>query len=255
MNSKFINNNYAEEYLLLINSAVARIIDSNVYYENHHIIPKSLGGGNESDNLVNLTPREHFRAHQLLTEITTGKDKSSMIYAFWTMANVCNQHQKNRYIPTPEEYEETVLKRRALETSIETRLKIGKSRKGKVAVYNPTLDKLKYIDSDELEFYLSIGFEDRGKPKTETHKQNISATNKRKGIVPSSIGWNTGLTKHTSAKVAQAAEHMRGRVAWNKDKKNTGFGDPDQINPMKDPAKIKKMLETRANNKKLNDNN
>ena len=48
---------------------------------------------------------------------------------------------------------------------------------------------------------------------------------------------------------------MRGRVAWNKDKKNTGFGDPDQINPMKDPAKIKKMLETRANNKKLNDNN
>jgi len=31
--------------------------------------------------------------------------------------------------------------------------------------------------------------------------------------------------------------------------------DPDQINPMKDPAKIKKMLETRANNKKLNDNN
>ena len=36
------------------------------YYENHHIIPKSLGGCNSNYNLVLLTAREHFFAHLLL---------------------------------------------------------------------------------------------------------------------------------------------------------------------------------------------
>jgi hypothetical protein len=36
------------------------------YYEEHHIIPKSLGGSNDKDNLVLLTAREHFLAHYLL---------------------------------------------------------------------------------------------------------------------------------------------------------------------------------------------
>ena len=38
----------------------------NIYYEEHHIIPKCLGGNNSIDNLVLLTPREHFVAHLLL---------------------------------------------------------------------------------------------------------------------------------------------------------------------------------------------
>lgn len=35
-------------------------------YHKHHIIPKSMGGNNDSDNLVYLTPREHYIAHLLL---------------------------------------------------------------------------------------------------------------------------------------------------------------------------------------------
>lgn len=35
-------------------------------YEIHHIVPKSLGGLNTKNNLVLLTPREHFLAHKLL---------------------------------------------------------------------------------------------------------------------------------------------------------------------------------------------
>ena len=35
-------------------------------FENHHIIPKSLGGSNSKDNLVKLTPREHYIAHLIL---------------------------------------------------------------------------------------------------------------------------------------------------------------------------------------------
>ena len=37
--------------------------------ENHHVIPKSMGGENLDHNLVRLTPREHYIAHMLLYRI------------------------------------------------------------------------------------------------------------------------------------------------------------------------------------------
>ena len=45
-----------------------------VYYESHHIIPKSMGGSNDPDNLVLLTAREHFIAHWLLWKIHKSKE-------------------------------------------------------------------------------------------------------------------------------------------------------------------------------------
>jgi hypothetical protein len=34
--------------------------------ERHHILPRSMGGTDDWDNLVRLTPREHYLAHLLL---------------------------------------------------------------------------------------------------------------------------------------------------------------------------------------------
>jgi hypothetical protein len=59
--------NYKKHYDQLIRRATVRTIQSG--YEVHHINPKCLGGGNESENLVRLTPREHYVAHQLLVKI------------------------------------------------------------------------------------------------------------------------------------------------------------------------------------------
>ena len=39
------------------------------YSENHHILPRSLGGSNNLDNLVKLSAREHFICHYLLAKI------------------------------------------------------------------------------------------------------------------------------------------------------------------------------------------
>jgi hypothetical protein len=39
------------------------------YKESHHIIPKCMGGEDNNSNLVDLTPEEHYVAHQLLTKI------------------------------------------------------------------------------------------------------------------------------------------------------------------------------------------
>jgi hypothetical protein len=73
--------NYKNNYNLLINKAQARY-DFNQHfklnidytdYEHHHIIPVSLGGEYEN-NMVYLTPREHFIAHYLLMKITNTEE-------------------------------------------------------------------------------------------------------------------------------------------------------------------------------------
>ena len=60
--------NYYKIYQNLCESRknLDRIRTNNEYYENHHIIPKCLGGKDTDDNLVLLIPREHFFVHLLL---------------------------------------------------------------------------------------------------------------------------------------------------------------------------------------------
>ena len=58
--------NYNRIYTQLIEKAKLENNLDNVYYERHHIIPKSLGGPNTKSNLVKLVPRQHYIAHLLL---------------------------------------------------------------------------------------------------------------------------------------------------------------------------------------------
>ena len=60
-------------------------VESNCYTETHHIKPKCIGGSNNFDNLVVLTPKEHFLCHYLLTKIYPSND--SIIVAFSIMCN------------------------------------------------------------------------------------------------------------------------------------------------------------------------
>lgn len=58
---------YIKQYNKLIERARNRKLES--YTERHHIVPKSIGGEDTKENLVNLTAREHFIAHILLVKI------------------------------------------------------------------------------------------------------------------------------------------------------------------------------------------
>lgn len=42
------------------------------YTERHHILPRALGGGDEPENLIALTPEDHFFAHLLLARAYGG---------------------------------------------------------------------------------------------------------------------------------------------------------------------------------------
>lgn len=63
----FINNKYTAWYYKIIEDAKTNPREG--YVEKHHIIPSSLGGSNDSENIVALSSREHFVCHYLLTKM------------------------------------------------------------------------------------------------------------------------------------------------------------------------------------------
>tara|TARA_B110000503_G_C7024602_1_gene361253 strand:- start:354 stop:710 length:357 start_codon:yes stop_codon:yes gene_type:complete len=76
-------NKYNKWYTNITDRAKNRVLDS--YTESHHIQPRSLGGGDEANNLVNLTAREHFVCHWLLVKMTSGQDHHKMLNALRMM--------------------------------------------------------------------------------------------------------------------------------------------------------------------------
>ena len=89
----FKENKYTKHYMLLIEKAKNRKLPKDQYKERHHIIPQSLGGTNEKDNLVWLTGREHALCHWALLKMTVGEDRAKMSYAFNGM-NAENEFQQ-----------------------------------------------------------------------------------------------------------------------------------------------------------------
>ena len=82
----FNDSKYTRWYYQLIEQAKVRATINDSYKEIHHIIPKSLGGTDDQDNLVALTGREHFIVHWLLTKmVIETKQKYQMWNAFSCM--------------------------------------------------------------------------------------------------------------------------------------------------------------------------
>lgn len=92
----YLQNKYSQWYYNIITRAKSRILSIDIYTENHHIVPKSLGGSNAKDNLVKLTAREHFICHLLLPKFTLGKDQISMLHAAWRMCCKSNKGNNKR---------------------------------------------------------------------------------------------------------------------------------------------------------------
>lgn len=87
----FIKNKYYKYYYSIINASKSREISTSVYTEKHHIIPKSLGGGNFPENIAILTAREHFICHLLLIKFTDGQNKHKMSFAAMRLSRSKNK--------------------------------------------------------------------------------------------------------------------------------------------------------------------
>jgi hypothetical protein len=99
----FTDNKYTKLYYQIITPTLNR--ELNTYKELHHIIPRSLGGTDEKDNLTYLTAREHFICHWLLVKMTEGAARSKMIYALQGMRAQNNSQQRYETKITSRVYE------------------------------------------------------------------------------------------------------------------------------------------------------
>lgn len=90
-------NKYTTWYDNIINKAKANPFVG--YTETHHIVPRSLGGANDPANLVDLSARQHFVCHWLLTKMHSGQDRGKMINALVMMqGESTHQHRYNTKI-------------------------------------------------------------------------------------------------------------------------------------------------------------
>ena len=138
----FISNKYTFWYAAIIGRAKARILDG--YVENHHILPKSLFPQFRNIrihtwNKVQLTAREHFLCHKLLTKMVSGRNRAKMISALWMMANCGNKNQLRNYKIPAKEYERirihiaelTSTRNQGKSQSVESNLKRSQTLKGR----------------------------------------------------------------------------------------------------------------------------
>ena len=96
-------NKYTTWYTAITDRAQTRKLEG--YTERHHVIPKSLNGTDDKANLVDLTAREHFICHWLLTKMYTGEAKSKMIYALNGMKRNGKFTQRYETLVTSRVYE------------------------------------------------------------------------------------------------------------------------------------------------------
>lgn len=149
--------NYFAIYDRLIDRAKTRDSSTLEYIERHHIIPRCMGGSDDTDNLVALSLEEHFVAHQLLTKMFPSVD--ALAYAANMMGNRSNKHYG-------------WLKRQFVER--EKVAKTGKKRSPESVAKQVATLKKQYAE-DRVHNRL-------GSTISEKHRQRISESNRGKDI-------------------------------------------------------------------------
>jgi hypothetical protein len=193
--------NYKKIYDQIIENSIKenRVKNKLTLYEKHHIIPKSIGGTNNKNNLVLLTPKEHYICHKLLVEIyKLTIYESKMYFAMWCMVNgVGNQ------------------KRHATTSKIYQRLKIEMFEKLKTN--RP--DNRKRIFQFSLDGEYIKTFDSVKEASKELNIGSSGIENCARGKSKSSGGFNWKYEK--SEKIIQQVTHLKsgskvGSTPWNK---------------------------------------
>lgn len=146
------------------------------YHERHHIIPKSLGGLNTDDNIVYLTGRQHFVAHQLLVRMTTGTARQKMYNALWQMKHTRGKRMTSRlYSTLRQEFRASISEQmRGRVISETTRKKMSTAQKG-IPMLEDERTKLR---QSIAKFKANGGI--CGGLRSEFHRQRIIETNKKR---------------------------------------------------------------------------
>jgi hypothetical protein len=104
MSAKLFNESkYTKWYYNIIRQAQLRTLDG--YKERHHIIPRSLGGLDESANLVDLTAKEHYIVHLLLPYMIVDSDHRKKMWGALRCMSKLIYKTHRRYVGSARFYE------------------------------------------------------------------------------------------------------------------------------------------------------
>lgn len=144
------------KYFKLIRRALNanRMKSGKLYYEAHHIVPKSF---NKTSTTVLLTPEEHYLAHKYLAEYWKNHSiyGKKMLWAFHRLS-----YDKGRKL-TKKEYGEARRLLMELWTAPKSKKhkeNIAKTRRGKKTIVNPETNEIKYIPANDLPDWLLKGW-------------------------------------------------------------------------------------------------
>ena len=207
-----ITMDYQRHYDLLIERAKQRTTD--LYTERHHIVPRCLGGTDEQDNLVALTPEEHYVAHQLLIKIHP--DNKSLVYAAIMMIpkSCSHSNRSNKMYGWL---------RRKYQTVCKQRVGAKNGSYGKPWYYNPeTGESKKYIQGTQPEGWQKGRVMDKNSAKKYCKSCGLDLgykTNKiyckpcKEKVVPSSV---TRWKKETDFKLLKFLydRHLQGESLY-----------------------------------------
>ena len=194
-------NKYSKWYYNIVNRAQSRTLLPNVRVEKHHILPRSLGGSNDTSNIAILTLREHFICHALLVKMTENKDRNKMVYALWKMCH-SSKSKISAFKLNSRKYDSVKSLMSTVRTSEdftpEWRAKISVSRKGKSS-WN------------------------KGVARTSEEKSKMSATRKQRALDPN---WNIrpACSTEKAQKIKEA--NLGKKWAHNKETKNENMFRP-----------------------------
>ena len=203
----FINNKYKKWYDSIVVRAKTRKLEC--YIERHHILPRCLGGTDDVDNIAELTAREHFICHRLLSKFVIGTFyKKKMLNAIGKFVQ-CNSNQHRNL--TSKQYE---IARAAIaeansnrEYTDGMRDKMRKAAIGRDPWNKGLTGKQEYPDYAKQklsDMYAEKTFEDRfGQEK---------ATEIKKKISESRLGKPSGMLGkiHTKETKEKMSENMKG---------------------------------------------
>lgn len=234
----FEDNEYFKKYVELCvsnaNTKKAKYI-TNI----HHIIPRKyfkfnkLEIDNSPENLVNLHYYDHILAHYYLVlcsipgylqyanavafvmSIGKGADKNIL-----TPEDIKQIKDLDQYIKVYENYKG---KPRSKEhcAALSKARDYHSSTKGRKSMYNPALNKVKFVNPTEITVYLQEGWVVGGKPMTEAAKQKIGRSNsialkgkKHTSIKPNKL--NAGLegSKILCIETGQIFENIQEAKNW-----------------------------------------
>lgn len=175
------------------------------YSETHHILPRSLGGKDNEDNLVLLTAREHYLAHALLVKIYEEHSWEwyKMVYAF-SMMQMTNQHQK-RYTSHLYEYHRQKVSKAG-------KMKTGNfhNNYGRIWINDGTSNKM--VDEESI----PIGWIKGRLPHlNEESKKRISKANSKRIITDE---YRVNLSKNNFSKKDPKKQKEHAKMAGSKKK-------------------------------------